>query len=145
MFDSLWSHGMQHSRLLCPCKFPGLTQLQYQSSQWWNPNISSSVVPFNLCLQFFPASGYDESVFPIRWPKDWSFSFSISLFNEYSGLISFRIEWFDLLGIQGTLKSALQHHSSEVKNFWCSVLFKILLTHEYVTTGKEYNWLGPLS
>ena len=71
-----------------------------------------------------------ESVLPIRWPKDWSFSFSISPSSEYySGLISFRIDWFDLLGVQGTLKSLLQYHSSKASIFWCSAFFIVQLSH----------------
>ena len=78
----------------------------------------------------------NESVLHIRWPKDWSFSFSISPSNEYSGLISFRINWFDLLGVQGTLKSLLQHHSSKASVLWCSAFFMVQLSHLYMTTGK---------
>ena len=77
-----------------------------------------------------------ESVLRIRWPKYWSFSFNISPSNEYSGLISFRIDWFDLLGVQGTLKSLLQHHSSKVSVLQGSVFFIVQLSHPYVTTGK---------
>ena len=79
---------------------------------------------------------YNESVLPIRWPKYWSFSFSISPSNEYSGLISFRIDWFDLLAVQGTLKSLLQHHSSKASILWCSAFFMVQLSHPYMTTGK---------
>ena len=78
----------------------------------------------------------NESILPIRWPKCWSFTFSISPSNEYSGLISFRIEWLDLLAVQGTLKSFLQCHSSKASILWCSVLFKIQLSHTYITTRK---------
>ena len=77
-----------------------------------------------------------ESALCIRWPKDWSFSFSISPSNEYSGLISFRTDWLDLLAIQGTLKSLLQHHSSKASVPWCSAFFMIQLSHPYMTTGK---------
>ena len=73
----------------------------------------------------------------IRWPKYWSYSFSISPFNEYSGLISFRMDWLDLLAVQGTLKSFLQHHSSKASVLWCSVFFIVQLSHSYVTTGKS--------
>ena len=76
-----------------------------------------------------------ESVLCIRWPKCWSFSFSISHSNEYSGLISFRMDWFDLLAIQGTLKSLLQHHSSKASILWCSAFFIVQLSHSYMTTG----------
>ena len=77
-----------------------------------------------------------ESVLRIRWPKYWSFSFSISPSNEYSGLISFRIDWFDLLAVQGTLKSLLQHHSSKTSILRCSAFFKVQPLHPYMTTGK---------
>ena len=78
----------------------------------------------------------NESILCIRWPKYWSFSFSISLSNEYSGLISFRMDWFDLLAVQGTLKSLFQHHSSKASILWCSAFFIVLLSHPYMTTGK---------
>ena len=77
-----------------------------------------------------------ESALCIRWPKDWSFSFSISPSNEYSGLISFRIDWFDLLTLQGTLKSPLQYHSSKESILQHSAFFMIQLSHPYMTTGK---------
>ena len=77
-----------------------------------------------------------ESVLRIRWPKYWSFSFSISPSNEYSGLISFRIDQFDLLAVQGTLKNLLQHHSSKAPILWCSAFFIVQLSHPYMTTGK---------
>jgi len=83
-------------------------------------------------IRFFP----NESVLPIRWPKYWSFSFSISPSNEYSGLISFWTDWLDLLVIQGTLKSLLQHHSSEASVVCWSAFFIVQLSHPYVTTGK---------
>ena len=78
----------------------------------------------------------DESVLSIRWPKYWSFSFSISRSNEYAGLISFRMDWLDLLAVQGTLKSLLQHHSSKASILRCSAFFTIQLSHPYMTTGK---------
>ena len=77
-----------------------------------------------------------ESVLHIRWPKYWSFSFSISPSNEYSGLISFRMDWLDLLAVQGTLKSLLQHHSSKASILWCSAFLIVQLSHPYMTTGK---------
>ena len=80
----------------------------------------------------------------IRWPKHWSFSFSISPFNEYSGLISFRIDCFDLLAVQGTLKSLLQHHSSKASILRCSTFFVVQLSYPHMTTGKTIVWLcGP--
>ena len=83
-------------------------------------------------IRFF----FKESVLCIRWPKYWSFSFSISPSNEYSGLISFRMDWLDLLAVQGTLKSLLQHHSSKASVLWCSAFFIVQLSHPYMTTGK---------
>ena len=79
---------------------------------------------------------FNELALHIRRPKDWSFSFSISLSNDYSGLISFRIDWFDLLAVQGTLKSLLQHHSSKASILWHSDFFMAQLSHPYMTTGK---------
>ena len=78
----------------------------------------------------------NESVLRIKWPKYWSFSFNISPSNEYSGLISFRIDWFDLLAVQGTLKSLLQYHSTKASILWCSAFFTVQLSHQYMTTGK---------
>ena len=89
-------------------------------------------------LSIFPSIRVfsNELALHIRWPKCWSFSFSISLSNEYSGLISFRIDWFDLLALQGTLKSLLQHHSSKASILQCSAFFIVQLSHQYMTTGK---------
>ena len=94
--------------------------------------------PFILLPLIFPSIRVfsSESVLHIRWPKYWSFSFSINPFSEYSGLISFRIDWFDLLAVQGTLKSLLQHHSSRASILQCSVFFMVQLSHPYMTTGK---------
>ena len=78
----------------------------------------------------------NESVLHIRWPKYWSFSFNISPYSEYSGLISFRMDWLDLLAVQGTLKSLLQHHSSKASILWHSAFFIVQLSHPYMTTGK---------
>ena len=78
----------------------------------------------------------NESVLHIKWPKYWSFSFSISPSNEYSGLISFRMDWFDLLAVQGTLKSLLRHHSSKALILWHSAFFTVQLSHPYITTRK---------
>ena len=78
----------------------------------------------------------NESVLRIRSPKDWSFSFRISPSNQHPGLVSFRMDWLDLLAVQGTLKSLLQHHSSKASILWCSAFFTVQLSHPYVTTGK---------
>ena len=94
--------------------------------------------PLLLLPSIFPSITVfsNESVLHIRWPKDWSFSFSISPSNDYSGLISFRIDWFDLLVVQETLKSLLQHHSSKASSLWHSAFFTVQLSHPYMTTGK---------
>ena len=81
----------------------------------------------------------DESVLCIRWPKYWSFNFSIIPSNEYSGLISFKVDWFDLLAVQSTPKSLLQHHSSKASILWCSASFMVQLSHSYTATGKKKN------
>ena len=78
----------------------------------------------------------NESVLHIRWPKYWNLSFSMSLSNEYSGLICFRMDWLDLFAVQGTLKSLLQHHSSKASILWCSTFFIVQLSHPYMTAGK---------
>ena len=146
MSDSLWPHGLQHSRLPCPSLFPNLLKLKS----------IESVMPSNhliLChpvlpLPFiFPSIRvfYSESALPIRWPKYWSFIFSISPSNEYSGLISFRIDWLDLLAVQGTLKSLLQHHISKHQFFSAQLS---LWSNSHIHTWlleKPYPWLdGPL-
>ena len=111
--------------------------------------------PLLLLPSIFPSIRVfsDESVLCIRWPKYWSFSFSISPSNEYSGLISFRMDWLDLLAVQGTLRSLLQHHSSKASIFWCSAFFTFFtllllyflfffshLSHLYMTTGKKQSF-----
>ena len=95
--------------------------------------------PLPLLLSIFPSIRVfsSESILRIRWPKYWSFSFSISPSNEYSGLISLRIDWFDLLAVQGTLKSLLQHHNSKASILWRSAFFMAQFSHSYVTTGKN--------
>ena len=94
--------------------------------------------PFLLPPSIFPSIRVfsNESVLPIRWPKCWSFSFSICPSNEHSGLIFFRIDWLDFLAVQGTLKSLLQHHSLKASILWCSIFFMIQLSHPYMTPGK---------
>ena len=84
----------------------------------------------------------NESILLIRWPKYWSFSFSISPSNENSGLICFRMDWLDLLAVQGTLKSLLQHHSSKASIFRCSAFFIVQLSHPYMTTGISHKFLN---
>ena len=100
------------------------TQTQRPSSQWCHPAISSSVGPFSSCPQSLPASVFsNESTLHMRWPKYWSFSFSIIPAKEIPGLISFRMDWLDLLAAQGTLKSLLQHHSSKAREFQKNIYF----------------------
>ena len=127
------------------CSMPGLPvhhQLPElaQTHVWVSDAIQPSHPLSSLLLppSIFPSIRVfsNELVLCIRWPKDWSFSFTISLSNEYLGLISFRMDWLDLLAVQGTLKSLLQHHSSKASILWCSALFIVHLSHSYMTTGK---------
>ena len=106
----------------------------HPSSQWCHPTISSSVIPFSS----FPSIKVflSEAALHIRWPNYWSFSFNISPSNEHPGLISFRMDWSDLLAVQGTLKSLLQHHSSKASILRHSAFFTVHLSHPYMTTGK---------
>ena len=133
MSNSLRPHGLQHTRPLCPLPTPGAYSHSCPLSRWCHLTISSSVVCFSSCPQSFPASG---SVLHIRWPKYWSFSFSISPSNEYSGLISSRMDCLGLLAVQGTLKSLLQHYSSKASILWHLAFFVVQLSHPYMTTRK---------
>ena len=128
-------NGLQHIRLRCPSPSPGACSNSY-SSQGCHPTISCSVVPFSSCLQSFPASESFQMSQLSASGGHWSFSFSISPSNEYSGLISFRMRWLDLLEVQGTLKSVLQHHSSKASILQCSAFFIVQLSCPYMTTGK---------
>ena len=127
--DSLQLHELQHARLPCPSLSSRVCSNSCPLNQWCRPTISCSVIPFSSCLQFFPAIRVfsNESV---------HISFSISPSNEYSGLISFRIDLFDLLAVQGTLKSLLQHHSSKASILQHSAFFMVQLSHLFMTTGK---------
>ena len=134
---SLWPHESQHARPPCPSPTPGVHSDSRPSSPWCHPAISSSVVPFSSCPQSLPASVFsNKSTLRMRWPKYWSFSFSTIPFKEHPGLISFRMDWLDLLAVQGTLKSLLQHHGSKASILQCSVFFTVQLSHPYMTTGK---------
>jgi len=134
---SLRSHGLQHTRPPCPSPTPRACSNSYPLSQWCHPTISSSCRPL-LLLSIFPSIrvSSNESALHIRWPKYWSFSFKISPTNEHPGLISFRMDWLDLLVVQGTLKSLLQHHSLKASILWRSAFFIVQLSHPYMTTGK---------
>ena len=123
---SLWPHGLQKARLPCPSPTLGACSNSCPSSQWCHATILSSVVPFSSCLQSFPASGSFQRNQFFTSVKYWSFSFSISPSNEYSGLMSFRIDGFDLSD-QGTLKSLLQHHSSKASILWRSTFIILIL------------------
>ena len=130
--DSLRPHGLQHARLPCPSPTPRAysnscpsTHLILCHPLLFLPSIFPSIRVFS-----------KESALHIRWPKYWSFSFKISPSNEYSRLISFRMDWLDLLAVQGTLKSLLPHRSSKASILWCSAFFIVQLSHPYMTTGK---------
>ena len=137
MSDSLRTHGVQHARLPCPSKTPRA----YSNSSLESVMPSNHLIlchPLLLLSSVFPNIRVfsNESVLPIRQPKYWSFSFNISPSNEHSGLISFRIDWLDILAVQGTLKSLLQHHSSKSSILQHSAFFLVQLSHPYMTTGK---------
>ena len=132
------------------CSTPGFP-VHYQLPEFTQTHVhwvSDAIQPSHLChplllppsifpsIRIFP----NESVLHIRWPKYWSFSFNISPSNEHPGMISFRMDWLDLLAVQGTLKSLLQHHSSEASVLQCSALFIVQLSHPYMTTGKTIAW-----
>ena len=111
------------------------------STQPCSAQFNSSVVPFSYCPQSLPASeSFPMSqLFRMRWPKYWSFSFSIIPSKEYAGLISFRMDWLDLLAVLGTLKSLLQHHSSKATILWCSAFYTVQISHPYMTPGKNHS------
>ena len=137
MSDSLRPHELQHARPPCPSPTPGVHSDSHPSSQWCHPAISSSVIPFSF-LQSFPASGFFpmSEFFSSGGQSVGSFSFSLSPSKEYSGLISFRRDWLDLLAVQEPLKSLLQHHSSKASILWFSAFFIVQLSHPYMTIGK---------
>ena len=137
MSNSMQLHGQQHARVPCPSPTLGV----YSNSCIESVMPSTHLIfchPLLLLPSIFPSLrvSSDESALHIRWPKYWSFSFNISLSNEHSGLISFRMDWLDLLAVQGTLKSLLQHHSSKPSILQHSVFFIAQLSHPNMTTGK---------
>ena len=135
MSDSLKPHGLQHARLPSPLPTLRVYLNSCPLSQWCHLAISFSVVPFSSYLIFPSIRVFSsESVLCIRWPKCWSFNFSISPSSEYSGLISFRIDWLDLPA-KG-LSSLSQHHNSKASILQCSAFFTVLLSHPYMTTRK---------
>ena len=135
--DSLRPHGLQHTRPPYPSPTPSLLKLMSIESVM--PSSHFILCRPLLLLPPIPSSFRvfsNESVFHIRWPKCWSFSFSISPPKEIPGLISFTMDWLDLLPVQGILKSLLQHHSSKASVLWLSAFFVVQLSHSYMTTGK---------
>ena len=141
MPDSLWAYGVQNTRLPCPSPTPRAWSNSCPSSRWCHPTISSFVVPFPLAFSLSNIRERlfsNESVLHVRWPKYWSFSFSfiISPSNEYSGLISFRMDWLNHLAVQGTLNSLLQYHSSKAWILQRSAFFIVQISYPYMTTGK---------
>ena len=137
MYDSLRPLGLQHARLPCPSPTPGVCSNSCPLSRWCHPVISSSVAPSSSCSQSFPASrSFPMSQFFIPGGQSIRTSASISPSSEYSGLVSFRIDWLDLLAVQGTLKSFPQYHSSNTSILRHSAFFTVQLSHPYMTTGK---------
>ena len=134
MSDSLRPHELQHARLPCPSLLPG-TVLHYLTEMSIELVFPSNHLilchPLLFLLSIFPSIKVfsNKLVLCIRWPKYWSFSFSISPSKEYSGLISLKIDWLDLLTVQGTLKSLLQHHSSKASILWQSDFFIVQFSH----------------
>ena len=138
MSDSLQPRRLKHARLPCPLPSPGVCSNSRPLNQWCHLAISTSVIPLLFLPSIFPSIRVcsNESVLRIMWPEYWSFSFSISSSNEYSELISFRVDWFDLLAAQGTLKSLLQYYTLKASIVWHSAFFMVQLSHLYMTTGK---------
>ena len=136
MSDSLRPHESQHARPPCLSPTPGVHSNSCPSSRWCHPAIFCRPLvllpPISSSIRVFS----NESIHCMRWPKYWSFSFSISSSNEHPGLISFRMDWLDLLAVQGTPKSLLQHHSSKASILWHSAFFIVQLSHPYTPTGK---------
>ena len=137
MSNSLLPHESQPTRPPCSSPTPRVYANPCPSSRWCHPAISTCR-PLLLLPPILPSIRVfsNESTLHIRWPKYWSFSFSISPSNEHPGLISFRMDWLDLLAVQGTLKSLLQQHSSKASIFQHSAFFTVQLSHPYMTTGK---------
>ena len=140
MSDSLWPNGLQQARPPCPSPTPGVNQTHVHwvgdaiqpSHPLSSPLLPPSVFPSIMVFA-------NESALHIRWPKYWIFSFNISPSSEYSGLISFRMDRLDLLAVQGTLKSLLQHYSLKASILWCSAFFIVQLSHPCMTTGKTID------
>ena len=138
MPDSLRPHESQNARLPCPSPTPGVHSDSHPSKSVMPSSHLILCRPLLLLPPVPPSIRVfsNESTLHMRWPKYWSFSFSISPSREHPGLISFRMDWLDLLAVQGTLKSLLQHHSSKPSILWLSAFFTVQLSHPYMTTGK---------
>ena len=138
MFHSWWPHELQQARLLSPPLSSRVCSNSPPLSQWCYPDHFILCRPLLLLLSIFPSIRVfsNESALHVRRPKHWSFSFSKSPSNEYSGLISLRNDWFDLLVVQGTLKSLLQHHSPKASILGRSAFLMVELSHPYMTTEK---------
>ena len=138
MSDSLvtpWTAAHQ----CCSSLSQGICSNSCPLSQWWYLTIPSSATPFSIAFNLSLHQGLFQLVaFHIKEPKCDSFSFSVSPSNEYSGLISFNINWFDLLTVQGAVKSLLQHHNSKALILWCSAFFMVQLSHLHMTTGSFF-------
>ena len=134
-----WKVIKLHTRLPCLSPSPRACSNSCPLSLWCYPTISSSVAPVRLTLSFSQHRGLFQRALPIRWPKYWNSSFSISPPSEYSGLIIFRVDWFDLFEVQGTLRSLLQHHSSKASILWLSAFFMVQLSHPYMTACRLAN------
>ena len=135
MSDSLWPHESQHTRPPCLSSTPGVHSNSCPSSRWCHPAFHPLSSPSP------PAPNPSQHLSLFQWVNSsheeyWSFSFSIILSKEHPGLISFRMDWLDLLAVQRTLKSLVQHHSSKASILWCSAFFTVQLSHPYMTTGK---------
>ena len=158
---SQFSSVSQSCLTLCDpmdCCMPGLPVYHQlpELAQTHVHRVGDAIQPFPLCRpllllpSIFPSIRAFSNALRIRWPKYWSFSFSVSPSNEYSGLVSFRIDCLDLLAVQGTLKSLLQHHSSKASILQCSAFFTVQLSHPYMTTGKtialtRWTFVGKMS
>ena len=139
MFDSLWPHGLQHTQgPLSSTIYHTLLKFMSTESVMLSNHLTPAT-PFFLLPSILPSIRVfsNESALCIRWPEYWSFSFSISLSNEHSGLISFRIDWCHLIAFQGTLKTHLQHHNSKVSILWHLAFSMIQLSYIYMTIGKN--------
>ena len=151
MSDSLCPHEPQHTRPPCPSPANSQSSPKLMSIESMMPSNHLILCGLLLLPSIFPSNSIfsNESALRMRWPKYWSFSFSISPSNDHPALISFRMDWLDLLAVQGTLKSLLQHHSSKAPILHHSGFFTVQLSHPYMTTGKtialtSQNFVGKV-